>query len=70
MPVIDLTNAIFKNLRLSDYHKEMFVLLVAGEIEPETARGLFESRAEKHDLLAPDVAAFIGCRREGSRGRA
>lgn len=29
VPIIDLTNAIFKNLTLSDYHKEMFVLLVA-----------------------------------------
>jgi alkylhydroperoxidase family enzyme len=27
--IIDLTNAIFKNLTLSDYHKELFVLLVA-----------------------------------------
>jgi hypothetical protein len=32
-----------------------------GEIEPETARGLFAAFAEKHDLLAPEnnvVAAF------------
>ncbi len=27
--IIDLTNAIFKNLTLSDYHKEFLVLLVA-----------------------------------------
>jgi alkylhydroperoxidase family enzyme len=27
--VINLTNAIFKNLTLSDYHKELFVLMVA-----------------------------------------
>lgn len=27
--IIDLTNAIFKNLTLSDYHKELFVLMVA-----------------------------------------
>ncbi len=41
-----------------------------GEIEPDTARGLFASWAEKHDLLAPDVAAFLGGRREGPRGHA
>ena len=29
VPIIDLTNAIFKNLTLSDYHKETFVLMVA-----------------------------------------
>jgi AhpD family alkylhydroperoxidase len=27
--IIDLTNAIFKNLTLSDYHKELLVLMVA-----------------------------------------
>jgi alkylhydroperoxidase family enzyme len=27
--IIDLTNAIFKNLTISDYHKELLVLLVA-----------------------------------------
>lgn len=29
VPIIDLTNAIFKDLTISDYHKEMMVLLVA-----------------------------------------
>ncbi|PHX46726.1 carboxymuconolactone decarboxylase, partial [Pseudomonas syringae pv. syringae] len=29
IPVIDLTNAIFRDLTLSDYHKEMMVLLLA-----------------------------------------
>jgi hypothetical protein len=29
VPIIDLTNAIFKDLTLSDYHKEFFVLMVA-----------------------------------------
>lgn len=29
MEIIDLTNAIFKNLKLSDYHKELLVLMVA-----------------------------------------
>jgi hypothetical protein len=29
VPVIDLTNAIFKGLTLSDYHKKFFVLMVA-----------------------------------------
>lgn len=29
IPVIDLTNAIFKDLTISDYHKELMVLLVA-----------------------------------------
>jgi len=27
--IIDLTNVIFKNLTLSDFHKEILVLLVA-----------------------------------------
>lgn len=43
---------------------------IRGEIEADTARGVFVSWAEKHDLLAPEVAAFAGSRREGSRGRA
>ena len=29
IPVIDLTNAIFRDLTISDYHKEIIVLLVA-----------------------------------------
>lgn len=29
IPMIDLTNAIFRNLNISDYHKELIVLLVA-----------------------------------------
>lgn len=29
IPMIDLTQAIFKNLTISDYHKELLVLLVA-----------------------------------------
>lgn len=29
--IIDLTNAIFKNLTLDDYHKELLVLLVAAQ---------------------------------------
>jgi hypothetical protein len=41
-----------------------------GDIEPETARGLFASWAEKNDLLAPDVAAFAAARRTGSHGTA
>ena len=43
---------------------------IRGDIEADTARGLFASWAEKHDLLAPDVAAFAGSRRQGSRGHA
>lgn len=31
---------------------------LAGEIEVETARGLFVALAEKLDLLAPDLKAF------------
>lgn len=31
---------------------------LAGKIEVETARGLFVALAERHDLLAPDVAAI------------
>lgn len=29
IPMIDLTNAIFRDLNISDYHKELLVLLVA-----------------------------------------
>jgi hypothetical protein len=29
IPIIDLTNAIFRDLNISDYHKELLVLLVA-----------------------------------------
>jgi alkylhydroperoxidase family enzyme len=29
IPIIDLTNAIFRDLTISDYHKELMVLLVA-----------------------------------------
>lgn len=43
---------------------------IRGEIEPNTARGLLASWAEKHDLLAPDLAAFAGSRRDSSRGHA
>lgn len=43
---------------------------IRGEIEADTARGLFASWAEKHDLLAPDVAAFASSGKEGSRGHA
>lgn len=32
-PMIDLTNAIFRDLTLSDYHKELMVLLVAAHEE-------------------------------------
>lgn len=42
---------------------------VRGDIETETARGLFASWAERHDLLAPDIAAFAS-RQAGSHGRA
>lgn len=37
-----------------------------GEIEPETARGLFSAFAEKHDLLAPenDIIAASRARRD------
>jgi len=41
---------------------------VRGEIEPETAKGLFASWAEKNEILAPDAAAFTSSGREGSRG--
>lgn len=30
-----------------------------GEIEAETARGLFAAFAEKHDLLAPEIDAIV-----------
>lgn len=32
---------------------------VRGEVEPETARGLFSSWAERRGILATDFAAFI-----------
>jgi hypothetical protein len=33
-----------------------------GEIEAETARGLFAAFAEKHDLLAPDASVIAASR--------
>ena len=33
-----------------------------GEIEAETARGLFIAFAEKHELLAPPTSAFVASR--------
>jgi hypothetical protein len=33
-----------------------------GEIEAETARGLFAAFAEKHDLLAPETSAIAASR--------
>ncbi|KUL94335.1 hypothetical protein DK26_15105 [Bosea sp. WAO] len=41
---------------------------VRGDIETETARGLFASWAERRDILAPDAAAFITSRRGNSHG--
>lgn len=41
---------------------------VRGDIETETARGLFASWAERRDILAPDVAAFVRSRRGSSHG--
>lgn len=41
---------------------------VRGDIETETARGLFASWAERRDILAPDVAAFVSSRRGSSHG--
>ncbi len=40
---------------------------VRGDIEPETAKGLFASWAERRDILAPGAAAF-GSSRAGSHG--
>ncbi|MDS7594435.1 DUF982 domain-containing protein [Agrobacterium tumefaciens] len=33
-----------------------------GEIEADTARGLFMAFAEKHDLLSPDTTALLASR--------
>jgi hypothetical protein len=41
---------------------------VRGDIETETARGIFASWAERRDILAPDVAAFVSSRRGTSFG--
>uniref|UniRef100_UPI00310144BB DUF982 domain-containing protein n=1 Tax=Neorhizobium sp. EC2-8 TaxID=3129230 RepID=UPI00310144BB len=38
-----------------------------GEIEAETARGLFAAFAEKHDLLAPDTKVITASRRGHDR---
>ncbi|PTM39467.1 DUF982 domain-containing protein [Bosea sp. 124] len=38
------------------------------EVEIDTARGLFASWAELHDILAPDVAAFVTSQRGSSHG--
>ncbi|MBA9032899.1 DUF982 domain-containing protein [Rhizobium leguminosarum] len=39
-----------------------------GEIDAETARGLFAAFAEKHDLLAPDPNAIASPGLRGDRG--
>lgn len=41
---------------------------VRGEIEPETARGLFASWAERRSVLATDFPAFISSQRSRSHG--
>lgn len=41
---------------------------VRGEIEPETARGIFASWAERRSILAPDAAAFVSSRHGSSHG--
>ncbi|NTJ66570.1 DUF982 domain-containing protein [Agrobacterium rhizogenes] len=38
-----------------------------GEIEAETARGLFKAFAEKHDLLAPETPAIAASRMRRDR---
>ena len=40
---------------------------VRGEVEAETARGIFASLAEKYDILAPEIGAFTTSRSEGSQ---
>ncbi len=43
---------------------------IAGDIDPETARGVFAAFAEKHDLLAPEIALVVtGRKRHGSDPR-
>ncbi|MET3858958.1 MULTISPECIES: DUF982 domain-containing protein [unclassified Rhizobium] len=41
--------------------------VLRGEIEAETARGLFTAFAEKHDLMAPEASAIAALRRRGDR---
>lgn len=43
---------------------------VRGDIESETARGLFASWAERNDILALEAAAFAVGRRTGPHGTA
>jgi hypothetical protein len=38
---------------------------VCGQIEAETARGLYKAFAEKHDLIAPEVSLVATKRRGG-----
>lgn len=44
-----------------------FSAALRGEIEAETARGLFAAFAEKHNLLAPDVDVIGASRRKGDK---
>lgn len=39
-----------------------------GEIEAETARGLFAAFAEKHEILAPETPAIAASRMRGDSG--
>ena len=40
---------------------------IRGEIEAETARGLFAAFAEKHDLLTPETAAIAASKLQRDR---
>jgi hypothetical protein len=40
---------------------------LCGEIEAETARGLFVAFAQKHELLAPQTAAVVASRARSDR---
>ena len=57
-------------MRLRDYADAVALKACAaalrGEIEAETARGLFTAFVKKHDLLAPETGAIaaLGLRRD------
>jgi hypothetical protein len=53
-----------------DFAIKSCLAALRGEIEADTARGIFATLAEKYGILAPDVAAFTAAYREGPQGRA
>lgn len=53
-----------------DFAMKACLAAVSGEIEAETAKGMFVTLAEKYDILAPEIGAFATSRSEGPQDTA